>query len=103
MKVWLDYAVHEWVHAFFHTFDEMSRYWYVLAELPEISHLELCFNHTFSFADSNLDVHNVLQLIHDVVLKVVLVAYPVDPHAHCHMQSMMECYNVSGKRDDDDL
>ena len=31
------------------------------------------------------------------------VAYLVDFHAHCHMQSMMECYNVSGESDDDDL
>ena len=37
-----------------------------------------------------------------MVLKVVLVAYPVDPHAHCHKQSMMECYNVSGEPKDDD-
>ena len=37
-----------------------------------------------------------------MVLKVVPVAYPVDPHAHCHMQPMMECYNVSGEPEDDD-
>ena len=30
------------------------------------------------------------------------VTYPVDPHVHCHMQSMMECYNISGKPKDDD-
>ena len=36
-----------------------------------------------------------------MVLKVVPVTYLVDPHAHCHMQSMMECYNVSGELEDD--
>ena len=37
-----------------------------------------------------------------MVLKVVLVIYPVDPHAYCHMQLMMECYNVSRRPKDDD-
>ena len=37
-----------------------------------------------------------------MALKVVPVTYPVDPHAHCHMQLMMECYNVSGEPKDDD-
>ena len=53
--------------------------------------------------DANLDVHNALHLIRDVVLKVLSIVYPVDLHAHCHMQSMMECYNVSGELDGDDL
>ena len=52
--------------------------------------------------DANPNVHNVLQLIHDVVLKVFLVAYPMDPHAHYQMQSMMELYNVTGGLDDSD-
>ena len=88
------------MHAFFHTLDVMSQYWYVSAKLcrkiTTSEELTVCFTHTFSFANSNRDVHNALQLIHDVVLKVVLVTYPMDPHAHRHMQSMMECYNVSG-------
>ena len=33
-------------------------------------------------------------------MKVVPVAYLVDPHAHYHMQSMMECYNLSGESED---
>ena len=53
--------------------------------------------------DANPYVHNALQLMCDVVLKVVLVAYPGDLHAHCHMQSMMECYNVSGDPNDNGL
>ena len=65
--------------------------------------MTVCFNHTFRFVDANPDVDNALQLICNVFLKVVLVAYPVDPHAHCHMQLMMECYNVSGEPHDDDL
>ena len=56
----------------------------------------------FSFQDANLDVHNALQIIHAVVLKVIPIAYPVDPHAHCSMQSMMTCYNLSGEPEDDD-
>ena len=60
------------------------------------------FAQTFSFTDTNLDVKNTLHIIRDVVLKVVPVAYPVNPHAHCHLQSMMECYNVSGEPQDDD-
>ena len=62
------------------------------------------FNHTFNFADANPDVHNSLQLIRNVVMEVVSVAYPVDPHVYCQMQSMMKCYNVTGELyDDDDL
>ena len=53
--------------------------------------------------DANLNVHNALQLICDVFLKVVTVAYPVDLHAHCHIQSMIKCYNVLGEVDEDDL
>ena len=26
----------------------------------------------------------------------------MDPHAQCHMQSIMECYNMSDEREDDD-
>ena len=52
--------------------------------------------------DANLDVHHALQLIYDVVLKVVPVPYPVDPHAQCQMQSIMECYNVSRETNDHD-
>ena len=72
-------------------------------EITTWEELTVCFTHTFSFMDTNMYVHNALQLIYDVVLKVVLVAYPMDSHAYCHMQSMMECYNVSGEPDDDDL
>ena len=43
-----------------------------------------------------------MQIIFDVVLKVVPVAYLVDPHAHCLMQSMMTCYNLSREPEDDD-
>ena len=35
-------------------------------------------------------------------MKFVPVAYPMDPHAHFHMQSMMEFYNISGELEDDD-
>ena len=43
-----------------------------------------------------------MQIIHDVVLKAVPVAYLVDPHAHCSMQSMMTYYNLFGEPEDDD-
>ena len=33
---------------------------------------------------------------------MVPIAYPVDPHAHCHLQSMMECYKISGEPEDND-
>ena len=36
------------------------------------------------------------------MLKVVPVTYPVDPHAHCSMQSMMTCYNLYREPEDDD-
>ena len=84
----------------------MPRYWYILAELcREIAtweELTVYFSHTFRFVDANVEVNNALHIIQYVLLKVVLVAYPVDPHAHCHMQSMMECYNLSGELKDDD-
>ena len=54
------------------------------------------FTHTFSFPDTNPVIHSTLQHIRDVVLKVVLVAYPVDLHVKCLMKLMMECYNVTG-------
>ena len=104
--LWESRPKDEWVHAFFHTLDEMSRSRYVSAnlrrEITTWEELTVFFAHTFYFANTNPDVHNALQLIRDVVLKVVPVAYLVDPHAHCHMQSMMECYNVSGGPEDDD-
>ena len=43
-----------------------------------------------------------MQIICHIVLKVIPVAYPVDPHVHCSMQSMMTCYNLSGELEDDD-
>ena len=55
-----------------------------------------------SFWDANPEVHNALQIIRDEVLKVILVTYPVDPHAHCSIQSMMTCYNLFGEPKDDD-
>ena len=64
----------------------------------------VCFTHTFSFTDTNPAIHNALQHIHDVVLKVVPVSYPVDPHKICLIQSMMEFYNVArGPEDGDDM
>ena len=60
------------------------------------------FTHTFSFVDANLDVQNALQLICDVVLKVVPVAYHMDTHENCQMHSLIECYNVIGGPEDDD-
>ena len=73
----------------------MSRSWYISAkmhrEITTWEELTFFFAHTFGFAYANVEVKNALQIIQDVVLKVVPVAYPVDPHAHCHMQSMMEC------------
>ena len=84
----------------------MPRSWYVSTELcREITtweELTIFFAHTFGFADANAEVSNALHIIWDVVLKVALVAYPMDPHVHCHMQSMMECYNISGEPEDDD-
>ena len=35
-------------------------------------------------------------------MKVVPVAYPMDPHEAPMMQSMMECYNVIGGPEDED-
>ena len=32
----------------------------------------------------------------------MLDAYPVDPHAHFHIQLMMECYNLCGEPKNDD-
>ena len=58
--------------------------------------------HTFGFAYTNVEVKNALQIIRDVVLKVIPIAYLVDPHAHFHIQSMMECYNLFGEPQDDD-
>ena len=47
-------------------------------------------------------IHSALQHIYDVVLEVVSVAYHVDPHEAPMMQSMMECYNMTGGPDDGD-
>ena len=92
----------EWVHAFIHKLDEIPRSWYVSAELcREITtwdELTILFVHKFIFAE----VNNSLQIIQNIVLKFVPVTYPVDPHAHFHMQSMMECYNISFEPEDDD-
>ena len=104
--LWASQPKDEWVHSFVHTLDEMPRSWYVLPEFhKEITtweELTVFFTHTFSFTDTNPDVHNALQLIRDVVLKVMSVAYLVDPHVHCHMQALMDCYNVTGGLEDGD-
>ena len=64
--------------------------------------MSICFSNTFSFADVDPLIHSALQHIHDIVLKVVPVAYPMDPHEAPMMQSMMECYNVIGRPEDED-
>ena len=99
-------AKDEWVHAFIHSLDEMPRSWYISVELcREITTWEemtICFSQTFHFAYANPNVNNALHIIRDLVLKLVPVTYPVDPHAQCHMQSMVECYDVSSEPEDDD-
>ena len=52
--------------------------------------------------DTNPVIHDELQHICDVAMKVVPVAYLVDPHVKCLMQSMMEFYNVTGGPEDGD-
>ena len=67
---------YEWVHAFVHTLDEMLRYWYVAVELWKTittSELSVLFAQKFSFWNDNPKVHNALQIIRDIVLKVVPV------------------------------
>ena len=96
----------EWVRAFVHTLEEMPRSWYVATELRRTittwEELSVFFVQMFSFQDANPEVCNALQIICDIVLKVIPVAYPVDPHANCSIQSMMICYNLSGESKDDD-
>ena len=104
--LWASRPRDEWVHAFVHTLEEMPRSWYVAVELHRTittwEELFVCFGPTFSFQDINPKVCNSLQIICDVVLKVTPVTYPVDPHAHCSIQSMMACYNLLGEPKDDD-
>ena len=75
----------EWVHVFIHTMDEMPRSWHVsMKPRRDITTWEeptVCFAQTFRFSYANPNVNNALHIIWDVVLKVVPVAYPVDPHA----------------------
>ena len=56
----------------------------------------------FSFQDANPEVCNSLQIIHDIVLKVIPVVCLADPHAHGSIQSMMTCYDLFGEPEDDD-
>ena len=60
------------------------------------------FVKTFSFQDTNPEVCDALHSIYEIVLKFIPVAYPVDPHANCSIQSMMTFYNLSGEPEDDD-
>ena len=62
----------------------------------------VCFVQTFCFVDTNPDVNNALHIIWDMVLKVVPVAYPMDLHVQCHMQLIVEFYNMPGEPEDDD-
>ena len=64
--------------------------------------MSICFVQTFSFRDANPQVQNALQLIREVVLKVVPTAYPLDPHAQFHIPSLTTCYNISREPEDDD-
>ena len=62
-NLWASQPKDEWVHAFVHTLDEMSRSWYISIELHrEITtweELRICFTNTLCFMDSNIDVNNV--------------------------------------------
>ena len=84
----------------------MPRYWYVVAELRRTittwEELSVFFVKMFSFQDANLEVCNALHIIHDVVLKFIPVAYSINPHANCSIQSMMTCYNLFEEPEDDD-
>ena len=84
----------------------MPRSWYVVVELHRTittwEELSVFFVQTFSFQDENPEVCNALHIIRDVVLKFIPVAYPVDPHANCSIQSMMMCYNLSMEPEDDE-
>ena len=84
----------------------MPRSWYVVTKLCRTittwEELSVYCAHTFTFRDAHPEVHNALQLIRDVVLKVVPATCPIDPHAQCHMQSLMACYNISSEPEDDD-
>ena len=42
--------------------------------------LKVYLSHTFSFVDDDLVIHNALQHIHDVVLEIILVAFPTESH-----------------------
>ena len=76
--LWASRPKDEWVHAFVHTLDEMPRSWYVAVQLRRNittwEEFSILFVQTFSFWDANPKVHNALQIICDVVLKVVPVA-----------------------------
>ena len=104
--LWTSRPRDEWVHAFVHTLEEMPRSWYVAAELritiTTWEELLVCFVQKFSFQDANPEVCNALHIICNLVLKVIPVAYPIDPHAHCSIQYMMSCYNLSREPKDDD-
>ena len=84
----------------------MPRSWYVSAELwrdiTTWEEIAVFFAQTFHFGDANPNVNNALQIIRDVILKIVPVEYPIDPHVQCHMQSIMECYNMFGEPEYDD-
>ena len=103
--LWTSQPRDEWVHTFVHTLEEMPQSWYVAAELRRTittwEEMSFCFVQTFSFQDANPKVCNYLHIIHDVVRKFIPVAYLVDPNAHCSIQSMMTCYNLSGELEDD--
>ena len=83
----------------------MPRSWYVATELRRTittwQELSVRFMQTFNFQDANAEVYNALHIICDIVLKVTPVAYQVDPHANCSVQSMMMSYNLFGEPEDD--
>ena len=85
--LWESQPKDEWVYAFIHTLYEMPRYWYMSAkfrrEITTLEELTIFFTHTFIFTDAIPYVHNALQLICDIVIKLVSVTYRVDRHAHC--------------------
>ena len=91
--MWILQPINEWVHDFVHTLDEMSRQWYVSAELQrEImtwEDLTVYFRLTFSFMDNDPVIHSALHHVRDVVLEVVLVAYPMESHEVPMMHLMM--------------
>ena len=72
-------------------------------EIVEWEEINTSFTHTFIFFDENLIIDAPLQVIETNIFEDIPVMTSSFPHNSVTVYNWMECYNITGELDDDDL